>query len=194
MTDAEMVGLAAQALNLAKLDIERGRFVFVLASYHEGAPLHRMKTIERLIVERLGKKWLEYGQTKDLGFGMLRAACDILPPDALVIVTAGDYFKPTEKMRALPEAERRAVLRKGNDGNAQAVKDGLFTSTNCLITIVQNPERVCQYLQDVAEDGQVVGAPQTMFFPQDQFSGRLKMFGEHYDYSGTNNFTRKNAS
>ncbi len=82
MTDQEMLGLAAQALNMAKRDLEAGNFNFLLAGYFEGEALHRMKKVEELILKHLGENWLNSGQTKDVGFGVMRTAVDLMPPHA----------------------------------------------------------------------------------------------------------------
>jgi hypothetical protein len=178
ITDAELQGLGAQALNMALRDMDRGQFNFLLASYHgtDTPPFHRMDKIEKLIVERLGEKWLNSGSAKDIGFNMLRMAVSLLPPDALVIVTMINRFKPTAKLAQLPEAKQREVLDTSHDRHHQAVKDGLLEVCDSLFAIAQTPERVCQYVQDFNLHGKTVSKPDVMFGPQEQFSGRLKMF------------------
>lgn len=176
--DAELEGLGAQALNMALRDMERGQFNFVLASYHQSdtPPFHRMDKIEKLIVERLGQKWLNSGRAKDIGFNMLRMAVSLLPPDALVIVTITNRFKPAAKLYGLPEAKQLEVLNSSHDRHHQAVKEGLLEVCDSLFAIVQTPERVCQYIQDFDQRGKTVSKPDVWFGPQEQFSGRLKMF------------------
>jgi hypothetical protein len=44
VTDAELEGIAAQALNLARLDLQRGKFNFLVATYNAGR-LYRMRRI-----------------------------------------------------------------------------------------------------------------------------------------------------
>lgn len=177
LSDAVLQGLAAQALNLAKRDFEQGKFNFLLASYHEsdGPRLHRMQKIEALIVERLGEDWLNNGRKKDIGFDMLRTATHILPPDAIVFVTAANRFESTAKLNALPDAQRIAMLNTNHDRHLQMVKEGLLEIHDGFSAIVQTPTRVCSYFQDF-DRGEPVGKPITMFIPQADFDGRLKMY------------------
>jgi hypothetical protein len=181
MTDAELQGVAAQALNMAKRDIERGSFHFLLALYHEcdTPPLHRMTEIEKLIIERLGEEWLNSGRTKNVGFYVLRLAVDLLPPDAVVIVTIVNSFTPTARFYELPE-ERRDELLRSHDRQHQAVAEGLFTVCDALCAIVQTPTRVCQYIQEYDRHRRPTGKPRAAFLPQEDFDGRLKMFGANY--------------
>ena len=192
MTDAELQGIAAQALNMARRDMEQGEFNFLLASYHQEdkSPLHRMRKIEVLIVGRLGKDWLNHGRTKDIGFYMLRMATSMLPPDAVVFVTAANAFKPTEKMAALPPQQMLDMLDAGHDRHHEMVKEGLLELRDTLVALVQTPTRVCQYVQEVHR-GQPVGKPETVFVPQEDFDGRLKMYG---DGNSPLNFTRKKTT
>jgi len=177
LTDHELQGLAAQALNLAKRDMERGQFNFLVASYHRGEPLHRMNRIEALIIERLGEEWLNAGRTKDIGFRILRMATEILPPDALVIVTAANRFKATDKMLALPEAQQLEILESNHDRHHRAVAEGLLTVCDCLHATAQSATRVCVYFQDYLPGGEFDGPPETRFRAQEDFGGRLKMYG-----------------
>jgi hypothetical protein len=175
MTDAQLQGVGAQALNMAKRDREKGSFNFLLASYHESdtPPLHRMDRIEALIIERLGEDWLNHGSTKDLGFYVLRLAVNTMPPDAVVIVTGCVAFNPTGKFHKLPPAEQATLFNAGHDIHEKAVQDGLLRSCDILLATVQTPERVCLYQQEIT---QRVG-PVTRFMNQTEFGGRLKMFG-----------------
>lgn len=178
MTDAELQGVAAQALNLAKRDMQQNKFNFLLASYHVGdvPPLHRMQKVEALIIEKLGEDWLNNGKTKDAGFRMLRFCIDVLPPDAVVFVTAANRFQPTAKFETLTEVQRQELLDAGHDRHNQAAKEGLLELHDCLCAIAQTPTRVCNYMQDFL-CGHPVGNPDTSFFPQANFDGRIKMFG-----------------
>jgi hypothetical protein len=177
MTDAELQGVAAQVLNMAKRDIERGRFNFLFAAYHvsDTPPLHRMEKIEALVVERLGEDWLNSGEAKDIGFHVLRLAVDMLPPDAVVIATGANSFKATPRLRALPEARQRALLNGGHDKQHQAVAEGLLEVCDAIVAIVQTKERVLQYVQEIGPHGPT-GKPDAQFYPQADFSGRMKMF------------------
>jgi hypothetical protein len=176
LTDAELTGLAAQALNMAKRDLEQGDFNFLVASYHEGETLHRMADLETLVVERLGEDWLNHGATKDLGFLVFRTAVQLMPPDAFVFVTAGSAFKPTERFFQLPEAQQRELLDAGHDRHHQAVKDGILAINDALVAVAQTPERVCHYQQDLVGRG-VFSKAQSFCAPQAEFDGRMKLFG-----------------
>jgi hypothetical protein len=187
MTDAQLRGLSLQALNMAKRELERGTFNCVLASYHEGESLHRMSSIERTLIERLGKEWLSSGHTKDAGFGVLKMATAALPPDAMVIVTGANFFEPTERLLALSQEEQRAILGQSHDDNHRASKEGWLTVCDALVSIAQTPERVCNYVQKMAVERRVhfLGQPVVQLFDQRAFDGRLKLYGtkpEDYEF------------
>ena len=178
MTDAELKGVCAQALNMAKRDMERKQFVFLLASYHESQtpPLHRMRRVEKTIIANLGEEWLNSEATKEAGFRTLRLACHFLPPDAVVFVTAANQFIPTPKLDELPAARQDALLNGSHAVHHRAVREGYFTLVDILAAIAQTPDRVCHYTQEVDERGQAVGHPKASFAPQADFSGRMKMY------------------
>jgi hypothetical protein len=188
MTDAQLQGLAAQALNMAKREMERGSFNFLLASWHEGETLHRMRTIERTIIEKLGEDWLNGGRTKDLGFGLLKLATAMLPPDAMVFVCVSNFFEPTERLLALSLEEQHKTLGQTHDGHHQAVKEGLLKLCDALTAVAQTPERMCSYMQKVAVGRRVVrflDQPVVQLFDQSDFSGRMKLYGakkEDYEF------------
>lgn len=173
MTDAELKGIAAQALNLAKLDRERGQFNFLLASYHEGEGLHRMTKIEATIIQMLGEEWMNSGARKDIGFGIIRLATAILPPDALVFVTAANGFAPTAKFHALPLDQQKALIDAGHDRHHEAAKEGFFELHDIWAVVAQTAERVCLYEQANEPDAK----PHCRFCPQDEFGGRMKVYG-----------------
>jgi hypothetical protein len=179
MTDAQLQGLGAQACNMAKLDLERGTFNFLLASYHEAddRQLHRMTKIEELILQRLGEDWLNSGRKKDMGFGLLRTCVTVLPPDAMIFASVTNQFGPTEKFDELTPTEQHELLHSAHDRHHEAVAEGLLYVRDVLTVIVQTPERVCMYLQPI-EHGQPVGQGKCEFFDQEGFGGRMKMFGE----------------
>jgi hypothetical protein len=180
MTDAQLQGIGAQALNMAKRDIEQGSFNFLLASYHEcdETKLHRMPDVEALIIERLGKDWLNDGRAKDIGFRLLRMAVDLMPPDAVVFVTLCNSFGPTAKFHELTPAQQTELIEAGHNRHHQAVKEGLMDRYDILLATVQTPERVCMYRQVLDERGEFSGKPETRCGPQKGFGGRLKMFGK----------------
>jgi len=183
MTDAQLQGIAAQALNLAKRDLERHRFNFLLAAYHEcdEKKLYRMSEVEALLIERLGESWLNHGKTKDIGFQLLRLAVDTLPPDAVVFAFACNSFKPTPKLQAMTRAQQVELIKAGHDRHNQAVKEGLMSVCDALTVTVQTPERVCLYRQNMDRHHEPEGKPDTLFFPQAEFGGRLKMYGAKSD-------------
>ena len=193
MTDAALQGLAAQALNMARRDVEQSdEFNFLLAAYNASntPPFFRLRRIEALVVERLGKDWLNSGRTKDIGFDLLRLAVKILPPDAIVFVTAANAFKTTDKLAALPAAEQLALLRASHARHHQAAKEGLMEVHDSIVALAQTPTRICQYMQRV-HHGAFVGKPETKFFPQEDFHGRMKMYG---DGDGPLNFTQRKTT
>jgi hypothetical protein len=182
LTDAQLQGIGAQCLNIAKRDLNRGGFNFLLAAYHESdvPPLHRMNDIEALTIERLGEDWLNNGSTKDLGFRVLRMAVDMLPPDAVVIVTICNYFSPTAKLLARPLEEQQELANQSHDRHHEAVRKGLMEVCDMLLATVQTPERVCFYQQKLNRRGEFIDKPETRCLPQEEFNGRVKMFGAHY--------------
>jgi hypothetical protein len=177
VSDAELLGLAAQAFNMFKRDVERGHYNFLLASYHAGQGLHRMKMIEAEVVERLGEDWLNAGRTKDIGFRMLRLATKLLPPDAVIFGSVVNNFHPTAKLGELTLKQRSDLLGGGHDRQHEAVKEGYLTVCDALGVVAQTPKRVCLYRQDFDRRLEPVGDLETTFWDQDGFDGRLKMYG-----------------
>jgi hypothetical protein len=184
MTDPELQGIAAQALNMAKRDMERGSLHFLVAVYHAGEGLFRMSKVETLITERLGQGWLNSGHLKDVGFETLRMCVDAMKPEAFVFAHATNVFTPSEKLRALPEEERNRVLNaKSHDEHHEFVRQGLLTIHDALTCSAQTAERVCMYTQKFDPTiKQFIGPPIAQFTDQAHFSGRLKMYGEKYGY------------
>jgi len=178
MTDAELQGIAMQALNLAKKDCEcKSKFKGLIACWYEGEPLRRMTTVETAIVEKLGPDWLDHGYKKDHAFQILRAACDALKPDAMVFVTATNMFEPTAKLIQLGEKAVKKLVQETHDAHHQAVRDGLLSIQDALIATAQTPQRVCLYRQPY-RNSEFIGRPEVALFAQVEFGGRLKMYGE----------------
>ena len=192
MTDEILKGIAAQAFNMAKLDRERGQFIWLIASYYESdeRKLHRMSKLEKLVNGRFGEDWLNHHGKKDAAFGLIRFAVDTLPPDALAIATAINMFAPTDKLEKLPREEQQKLLEGGHNGHLKAVAKGLFTIHDALSVIAQTPERVCLYSQVMGKRGESVGPPEVKAAPQAGFAGRLKMFGKE---SKMVNLTQRNG-
>lgn len=178
ISDDLLKGMAAQAFNMAKLDLERERFNFLLAAYHEGEGLRRMAKVEALIIEKLGENWLNSGRTKDVGFHLLRIACGLKPPDAFAICTVVNWFKPSAAFFKLPPKKQQALLEAGHDKQHQAVAEGLMIVRDALNAVVQTPERVCIYIQGIRPPAETDGSPKIDFYDQADFGGRIKMFGE----------------
>ena len=179
MTENELEGLARQALNMAKTELEqKDRLGMLLASYRKGERLYRMSKIEANLVEKLGQGWLDDWRRKEAGYGWLRIALQIVPPDAIVIVTATDMFRSTEKMAALPDEERKKAIERSNDPKERRkmAAEGLFTITDGLTAVAQAAERVCISTQAI-EHGAFAGQPITHHCLQANFHGRQKMYG-----------------
>jgi hypothetical protein len=179
LTDAELLGLARQVLNIAKTEFElNGEAGFIMASYHANHGIHRTRSVEALLHNMLGENWLDDGDKKDYAFDVIRYATQQLPPDAVVFCTPCNVFKPTTKFEALPVEERhRLVMRskKGHDEDHKMVAEGWLALSEAFNVVVQTPQRVCICSQEVRR-GVLVGQPRADYFKQDDFHGRLKMF------------------
>jgi hypothetical protein len=194
MTDAALQGFALQALNMAKRDLQRNKFNFLLATYAEGEGLHRMRRIEEAIIEKLGEDWLNSGDTKDAGFWILRQATAICPPEAIVFVSVINKFSSTKKMLALSREEQERHL-VSHEAQHRAVGEGLLTMVDALFATAQTPGRVCLYVQDIhARRGLFIGQPEVAIGDQEQLGGRVKFFGEADGFTPdfAPNFTRRN--
>ncbi len=183
MTDRELLGAARQTLNMARTDWELQGWPssMVIASYHaaDAPPLHRMRKIEQLLQDKLGRSWLDDEAKKDHGFYVLRLATAAMPPDAVVIVTPTNMFKSTAKAMASPGLLKR--MKTDTPGQRrQRVAEGLLELVDSVTAVAQTPQRVCTVAQPVRR-GVYVGEPTVMFFDQAQFDGRLKMFGVKID-------------
>ena len=180
MTDQELLGVARQALNIAKTEYELAGWPagIVLISWHAGEGVHRMRRIERMLQEKLGERWLSSGPRKAAGFQAIRFAVQLTAPDALAIVTATNMFKPTQKLRAMPPGEqRRLLVASGHDAHRRMAAQGLLTIVDSMTAAAQTAERVCISIQEI-DHGEFAGQPETQFFAQNEFEGRLKMYGE----------------
>lgn len=177
ITDSELQGLALQALNMAKKDHMQGKLCCVIATYHEGEGIHRMRIIEDLLVKKLGQDWLNKGNSKDFAFGLLRKAIRHQPCDAFVFACAGNQFNKTEAFSQLDPQEQKPILGDSHDRHHQAVKEGLFSIHDAIQTIAQTANRVCAYIQVMSNNYEFEGPPQVQFFDQYEFQGRMKMFG-----------------
>lgn len=178
MTDQELLGVARQTLNMARTDWELQGWPssMVIASYHacDEPPLHRMRKIERLLQEKLGEGWLNDDAKKCHGFYVLRLATAAMPPDAVVIVTPTNMWRPTAKFKLVGNAAKKATATR--ERRDQLVAEGRLELIDSVTAVAQTPERVCTCMQPV-ERGVYVGAPTATFFAQAEFDGRMKMFG-----------------
>lgn len=180
MTDQELEGVARQALNMARTEAElRGEMGALFATYFDGEGIHRMRRVEEIIEQKLGRGWLNDGDKKEAAFGVLRKATQLflLPPDAFVIVTPTNMFRPTEKLKAMGMEKQKELSARGNNYHHQMVRDGLMALVDSFTAVVQTQERVCIANQEVSR-GRAVGQPHTYCIPQKDFGGRLKMWGE----------------
>jgi len=179
VTDKLLQGLALQVLNIAKSDMQRGRWSGVLlAHYFEGKGLKRMRDVEKLIGDRLGEDWLNSGAKKDLAFGLIKICVQVAPPDALMMVTLINAFKPTPAFTALPEVEQHALLDRTHDHHHEMVAEGLLTVHDALHALAQTPQRICAYIQRVdTRRCLFTGKPEIVLHDQEGFDGRVKMYG-----------------
>jgi len=175
MTDPELQGIAAQALNMAKRDQEQGKFNFLVATYHAGEGVHRMSKIEAEIVNALGTDWLNSGARKDIGFGILQLCVALRPPDAIVFVTGTHLFKPTAAFNKLPREEQEKVLDGPHSVHHRAVRDGLLELSDAWYATAQTPERACMYIQELKPDAR----PEVTFVAVADIDdrARTKLFG-----------------
>jgi hypothetical protein len=155
MTDDLLKGLAAQAANMGKADIQhRGELHGVLAVYYEGQGLHRMRKVEALLIEKCGKGWLNDEGAKHAIFGILCFGANVIPPDAIVVAFAANLY----------------VSNKAGDKGPKVPGDRL-------ISIAQTKDRVCLRDQEL-RGGSLIGEPKIVFVDQIDWKGRLKLFGE----------------
>jgi hypothetical protein len=178
MTENKLTGLAHQTLNMAKTDMELRGFTILIACYHSGEGLHRMRKLEMELGERLGEGWLDSDERKDAGFDWLRIALNVAgPPDAIITVTRTNMFKSTEKLAALSDDETRKVEARSQRSaeRLRMVDEGLFTLINSLTAVAQTPENVCICSQEVRR-GAFVGQPTTIQCSQAEYGGRGQMY------------------
>jgi hypothetical protein len=177
MTDAELQGIALQALNMAKTEFEHtGSFGGLLAIYHQDKGLHRMTQIEVLIREKFGEDWLNNARKKEAAFHVLRIACSILRPEAVIFATAINAFRPTKKLMQMGSEAIEEILDRGHPGHHKAVQDGLLSIRDAFFASAQTAQRVCLYTQTI-QHGRFTGQPDVHFLDQNQFDGNLKMYG-----------------
>jgi hypothetical protein len=171
MTDAELEGIARQALNVVQTEIRNKRqFNFYFGAYFEGEGLRRMSKIEAELIERLGEDWLNSGVKKDYGFAVLRLATAVLLPHAAVLVTAMNMFKSNKAFDSL-SPERQKYYTKGHDRNHEGVKAGYFDLKDALAAIAQTPERICMAVQILGEE-----RIESRISDLSEYDGRTKLY------------------
>ena len=97
--------------------------------------------------DKLGKGWLGDDAKKDHGFNVLRLATLAMPPDAVVIVTPTNAFKPTAKFKFRDETAKRATDTP--EKRRRLVAEGLLELIDSVTAVAQTPQRVCSYVQRV---------------------------------------------
>lgn len=177
ITDAELQGVALQALNLAKVDREQATLCCVLATYHEGEGIHRMRAFENSLIEKLGLDWPNNDRSKTFAFNAIRFAIRLMRCDAFIFVSAGNMFQRTEAFNRLHPAQQKALWNSTHDRHHDAVKEGLLSIHDTLQAIAQTISRVCLYIQRIDDNHNFEGPPELKLCDQRDFVGRLKMFG-----------------
>jgi len=173
MTDELLKGMCAQVANMAKTEIRyRHCLNGILATYFEGQGLHRMRKVEKLVEEKVGPDWLNFGGAKDIIFGILCLGANVIPPDAIVISTVINDYRRLPAFDALPPDEQKRVW----DAPVWPPPPQYFQAHDALMVVAQSPERVCTYSQKLLGD-LLIGEPDILLFPQAEWNGRLKMYG-----------------
>ena len=91
--------------------------------------------------DKLGKGWLGDDAKKDYGFHVPRLATLAMPPDAVVIVTPTNAFKPTAKFKFRGETAKRATDTP--EKRRRLVAEGLLELIDSVTAVAQTPQRVC---------------------------------------------------
>jgi hypothetical protein len=173
LTDKLLHGMAMQAANMVKTELRyKKQFGGLLAVYSEGKGLHRMRTVEHLIIEKCGEDWMSNGRAKDVVCRILHEAVGLIAVDAIVIASIIDRFESNEAFGQLSRDEQKQII----DGAHPRNLPQYFTSEEAVASVAQTPERVCILHQKLV-GSLFIGEPEVKFFPQCDFSGRMKMFG-----------------
>jgi len=178
MTDKILEGMATQGLNMARTELRyRHQLNGILAIYIAGEGLHRLRAIERYLEQLAGPAWLQSGHVKDCIFGAIASGNKHIsdPPDAVLIVTGGDEFVPTDAMLALPEEDQKRIFEGATHPKRLP---HYFKPRDVVISLAQSPERICLLRQHVQMPGALlIGQPSIVTGPQENFNGRLKVYG-----------------
>jgi len=117
---------------------------------------------------------LNHGGKKDYATDVIRLAISAHPPPAIVLVTAANMFRATEKFNALPYEEQKRRVESGHDEHHRMVAEGLYRIIDCFNAVAQTAARVCIRMQPVDRTQK----PETKLFDQADFDGRMKFYGK----------------
>ena len=181
MTDSELEGICAQALNMVRTQRQNdpNGFNFFLGVYHPEFGLKRLDKLEKEIIELAGEGFLNYDSKKSQVFFILRRIIEFDPSlfPAMIFATASNKFTTTAKFLELPAEERQKLLDAGHDRHHKAVAEGYLSLADCLSCVGQTAERVCIASVNIGADGPY-GPKQVMFVDQSKFRGTMKLYGK----------------
>ena len=165
VSDELLRGLAVQAFNMAKRDVERDCFNFLVASYTRA----KASTAWQWWNAKSSKGSAKTGSTtaarRQSASRSLVSASTSHRPNAVIIGTAINRFKATAKLRARPVTDRRRCSTRNHDRHHEAVAEGLLEVCNALFVSVQTPEKMLLYTQDFNRGG-ARGAPDVQLSAQ----------------------------
>jgi hypothetical protein len=95
----------------------------------------------------------------------------------MIFAVAINAFQPTPKLLGMGHEAIQQLRNQGHSAHHRALQQGLLSIQDAFFAVAQTTERVCFYTQS-CERGRFLDQPEVKFFDQDQFDGRLKMFGE----------------
>ena len=121
------------------------------------------------------------GGAKDLFYGVLREHVERTGATAVVVVNDAWVGVPTEKQERMGREEpaKLKAFAQGASFNA-FIEAGLATRSEALVVTVQNAReaRVITHAYERTGSGIVWGQRTEHTYPQGDFDGRLKMFGD----------------
>jgi cyclophilin family peptidyl-prolyl cis-trans isomerase len=174
MTDAELQGIAAQAFNMARRQMEQEtNFSGLFAVYHHDGGLRRWLMVEQLIVQRMGHDWLNKGHAKTLVFTILRLGVVTTNPEAVVFGSVVNEFPPTSKMRKLSLEKQKELIERVNRDPHLIAAQGFAEMRAALMILAQTADRVCMYTKPLG----IEEPASTKMSDQQDFGGRMKLYG-----------------
>jgi hypothetical protein len=178
MTDERMIFIAKQSLAMGKTELRvRGDLHGIFASYFEGQGLHRMRSLEKLIVAMAGEDWLNSPWKKQCAFGIMCYCNSIGRPEAMAFVSVINRWEGTAAFKALPEEEQGRVYNKYGECPREHPK--WFVAHDAMMSSVQTPERLCLLTQRLQMPGALlIGELDIQLHDQENFRGNLKLFGD----------------